>query len=87
MADLSRQTHWSQGAFMSFLNFMGNASLLAVLSTGGVLISKKKLTVGQLARFTLLSGFVGLGFSGRARINSSPEQSQLNPNLSQFNPN
>ena len=56
--------------FMGFLNAATNASLLGVLLVGGNLISKGKMTAGDLTKFALRSVFVGLGFSGLSRFYS-----------------
>ena len=61
---LTSRSSFAQGGFMSFVNVMTNASLMAVLYVGGGLIAKGKLTAGSLTRFAMTSAFVGLGFSG-----------------------
>jgi ABC-type multidrug transport system fused ATPase/permease subunit len=52
------------GGFMSFVNLFTNMSLIAILRTGGGLVSQGQLSVGSLTSFAIQSGFVGLGFSG-----------------------
>eukprot|EP01033_Poteriospumella_lacustris_P007652 gene7652-5501_t len=54
----------AHGGFMSFVNLFTNMSLIAVLRSGGALVSQGKLSVGSLTSFAIQSGFVGLGFSG-----------------------
>jgi ABC-type bacteriocin/lantibiotic exporter with double-glycine peptidase domain len=53
---------------MSFINLATNVSLMAVLSFGGILIAQKKMTAGNLTRFAMTSGFVGLGFAGLSTV-------------------
>ena len=72
---LSQNTHFSEGAFMSFINVATNLSLVAVLSYGGLLLSKKKMTPGDLTRFAIQSAFVGLGFAGLSNAYSSYSKS------------
>ncbi len=67
-ADMSssvvKSKHFAQGALMSFINLATNCSLVAVLKVGGDLVTYGSLTNGELTRFAIQSGFVGLGFSG-----------------------
>ena len=53
---------------MSFINIATNVSLLAVLSVGGILISRKQMSPGSLTRFAMQSAFVALGFSGLSTV-------------------
>jgi ABC-type bacteriocin/lantibiotic exporter with double-glycine peptidase domain len=53
---------------MGFINIATNLSLCAVLTVGGILISKKRMTPGSLTRFAIQSGFVALGFSGLSTV-------------------
>ena len=53
---------------MSFFNMATNISLMSVLTFGGVLISQKKMTAGNLTRFAMTSAFVGLGFAGLSTV-------------------
>lgn len=61
---LALQRFNAHGGFMSFVNLFTNMSLIAVLRSGGALVSQGKLSVGSLTSFAIQSGFVGLGFSG-----------------------
>lgn len=62
--DLARKSYFAQGSFLSFVGMMTNVSLMAVLYSGGKLMTKGKMTAGGLTRFAIQSAFVGLGFSG-----------------------
>ena len=72
---LSQNTHLSEGAFLSFVNIATNMSLVAVLSYGGLLLSRKEMTPGDLTRFAMQSAFVGLGFAGLSSSYSSYSKS------------
>ena len=72
---LSQNTHFSEGAFMSFINISTNMSLVAVLTYGGLLLSRKEMTPGDLTRFAMQSAFVGLGFAGLSSAYSAYSKS------------
>jgi len=55
---------------MGFIGAASNLSLMAVLSVGGILISRKQMTTGSLTRFAIQSAFVALGFSGLSTVYS-----------------
>jgi ABC-type multidrug transport system fused ATPase/permease subunit len=62
----SRSKYLINGLKMGFINIATNASIIAVLYSGAIMVGKQEISQGELTSFLMRSGFVGLGFSSMA---------------------
>ena len=65
---MSQRTAVARGVFFGGVSLGINASLLAVLGYGGILVNEGAMTAGDLTSFALYSVTVGAGFSGLSSV-------------------
>lgn len=53
--------------------------MLAVLYSGGMMMTDAQITVGDLTSFLLYAGFVGISFGGKSKFNVF-QQFPIGPN-------
>lgn len=61
---LAKKEAVARAIFFGFTGLSGNVIMLAVLYSGGMMMTDAQITVGDLTSFLLYAGFVGISFGG-----------------------
>lgn len=61
---LAKKEALARAVFFGFTGLSGNAIMLSVLYSGGMMMTSAQISVGDLTSFLLYAGFVGISFGG-----------------------
>ncbi|PFX30699.1 ATP-binding cassette sub-family B member 10, mitochondrial [Stylophora pistillata] len=64
---LAKKEALARAVFFGFTGLSGNAIMLSVLYSGGMMMTSAQISVGDLTSFLLYAGFVGISFGGGLR--------------------